>query len=113
MPDLVIDAGQYGGVARFVNDSRYRAEEAAGGAEGCCQNLDSLFVFLDHCVHLCFFTTRDVKAREELVSHYGDEFWSVCTGQMLIDHGALPRAHQPLRAAAAGPAAEPRAARAR
>ena len=86
MPDLVIDAEKYGGVARFVNDSRYRAEEALGGAEGCTQNLESSFVFLEHCVHLCFYTTRDLKAKEELISHYGDAFWEVCTGQMLNDH---------------------------
>ena len=86
MPDLVIDAEKYGGVARFVNDSRYRAEEALGGAEGCTQNVDSAFIFIDHCIHLAFYTTRDVRAREELISHYGDAFWSVCTGQMLVDH---------------------------
>jgi len=84
MPDLVIDAEKYGGVARFVNDSRYRAEESGG--EGSTQNIDSMFVFLDHCIHLCFYVTRDLKPKEELISHYGDAFWSVCTGQMLIDH---------------------------
>ena len=73
-------------MARFVNDSRYRAEEALGGAEGCTQNLESIFVFLDHCIHLCFYTTRNLKPKEELISHYGDAFWTVCTGQMLIDH---------------------------
>ena len=86
MPDMVIDAEKYGGVARFVNDSRYRAEEALGGAEGCTQNVDTFFVFIEHCLHLCFYATRDIKAREELISHYGDAFWSVCTGQMILEH---------------------------
>jgi len=84
LPDMVIDAEKYGGVARFVNDSRYRLHE--GLAEGEAENLQHTFVFVDKCIHLCFYVTRDVKAREELVSTYGDEFWSVCTGQMLIQH---------------------------
>ena len=84
MPDMLIDAEKYGGVARFVNDSRYRLRE--GQAEGDAENLNHTFVFVDKCIHLCFYVTRDVKAREELVSTYGDEFWSVCTGQMLIQH---------------------------
>ena len=84
LPDMVIDAEKYGGVARFVNDSRYRMHE--GLAEGEAENLNHTFVFVDKCIHLCFYVTRDVKAREELVSTYGDEFWSVCTGQMLIQH---------------------------
>ena len=84
LPDMVIDAEKYGGVARFVNDSRYRLHE--GLAEGEAENLNHTFVFVDRCIHLCFYVTKDVKAREELVSTYGDEFWSVCTGQMLIQH---------------------------
>ena len=84
LPDMVIDAEKYGGVARFVNDSRYRLHE--GLAEGEAENLNHTFVFVDKCIHLCFYVTRDVKAKEELVSTYGDEFWSVCTGQMLIQH---------------------------
>ena len=84
LPDMVIDAEKYGGVARFVNDSRYRLHE--GMAEGEAENINHTFVFVDKCIHLCFYVTRDVKAREELVSTYGDEFWSVCTGQMLNQH---------------------------
>ena len=93
LPDMVIDAEKYGGVARFVNDSRYRMHEGLGGGRGGEPQLH-VFVFIDKCIHLCFYVTRDVKAREELVSTYGDEFWSVCTGQMLMHAPEVLQPHQ-------------------
>jgi hypothetical protein len=43
-------------------------------------------VFIDHCLHICFYTTRDVKAKEEIVVRYGEAFWRICTGKLLHQH---------------------------
>jgi hypothetical protein len=85
LPNLLIDAQYYGGIARFVNDSRYRHSETING-EGSSMNISPTFLFYQGTVHIAFYAVRDIKQKEELISHYGDDFWRICTGQMLIDH---------------------------
>ncbi|XP_077864438.1 histone-lysine N-methyltransferase EHMT1-like [Saccoglossus kowalevskii] len=63
-----LDARHYGNISRFINHL-------------CDPNLVPVRFFVDHqdlrFPRIAFFTSRDVKAYEELGFDYGDKFWSV------------------------------------
>ncbi len=77
-PELHLDALKKGNIARFVNDNMYRAGESE--SKGSTANLETQFIFLKEdentpgTIHLAFYTTKHVKAGEELVSQYGESY---------------------------------------
>ena len=66
-PNLYLDAQNYGNVARFVNDSRYRDAQVT-------PNLKIHFIVLDGMLFLAYYATCDIKIGEELVVSYGEEY---------------------------------------
>ncbi|XP_021380179.1 mucin-17-like isoform X2 [Mizuhopecten yessoensis] len=63
-----IDARRYGNISRFVNHL-------------CEPNLIPVKVFVEHqdlrFPRICFFSSRDIKADEELGFDYGEKFWMI------------------------------------
>ncbi|KAK3605277.1 hypothetical protein CHS0354_001393 [Potamilus streckersoni] len=63
-----IDARRYGNVSRFINHL-------------CEPNLVPVKVFIDHqdlrFPRISFFSSRDIKAQEELGFDYGEKFWII------------------------------------
>ncbi|XP_064649303.1 histone-lysine N-methyltransferase EHMT2-like [Lineus longissimus] len=63
-----IDARKYGNVARFINHL-------------CEPNIVPVKVFIDHqdlrFPRICFFSSREIKAGEELGFDYGEKFWII------------------------------------
>ncbi|XP_070176333.1 uncharacterized protein [Littorina saxatilis] len=63
-----LDARKYGNVARFINHL-------------CEPNLVPVKVFIEHqdlrFPRICFFSSRDIKAYEELGFDYGEKFWII------------------------------------
>lgn len=63
-----IDARWYGNISRFINHL-------------CEPNVIPVKVFVDHqdmrFPRICFFASRDIKAREELGFDYGEKFWVI------------------------------------
>ncbi|KAK3087589.1 hypothetical protein FSP39_007912 [Pinctada imbricata] len=63
-----IDARRYGNIARFINHL-------------CEPNIIPVKVFVDHqdlrFPRICFFSSRDIKAEEELGFDYGEKFWII------------------------------------
>ncbi|XP_041370833.1 histone-lysine N-methyltransferase EHMT2-like [Gigantopelta aegis] len=63
-----IDARKYGNISRFINHL-------------CEPNLIPVKVFIDHqdlrFPRICFFSSRDIKAHEELGFDYGEKFWII------------------------------------
>nr|CAB3241457.1 histone-lysine N-methyltransferase EHMT1 [Phallusia mammillata] len=74
-----IDARSYGNVSRFINHL-------------CEPNLIPIRVFVEHhdirFPRLAFFTTRDIKANEELGFDYGERFWDVKCRQFTCHCGS-------------------------
>lgn len=63
-----IDARKYGNVARFINHL-------------CEPNIVPVKVFIEHqdlrFPRICFFSSREIKAYEELGFDYGEKFWII------------------------------------
>ncbi|KAK6195050.1 hypothetical protein SNE40_000564 [Patella caerulea] len=63
-----IDARKYGNIARFINHL-------------CEPNVIPVKVFVEHqdlrFPRICFFSSRDIKAHEELGFDYGEKFWII------------------------------------
>ncbi|XP_063422205.1 histone-lysine N-methyltransferase EHMT2-like isoform X2 [Mytilus trossulus] len=63
-----IDARRYGNISRFINHL-------------CEPNIIPVKVFVDHqdlrFPRICFFSSRDIKANEELGFDYGEKFWMI------------------------------------
>ncbi|XP_033732382.1 uncharacterized protein LOC117321879 isoform X2 [Pecten maximus] len=63
-----IDARRYGNISRFINHL-------------CEPNLIPVKVFVEHqdlrFPRICFFSSRDIKADEELGFDYGEKFWMI------------------------------------
>jgi len=88
-PELHLDALKKGNIARFVNDNTYRQGEEE--FKGITANLETQFIFLKEpdqhsTIHLAFYTTRSVRAGEELISQYGENYWAVINKQLQGDH---------------------------
>ncbi|XP_074654553.1 uncharacterized protein LOC141908408 [Tubulanus polymorphus] len=73
-----IDARKYGNIARFINHL-------------CEPNIIPVKVFVDHqdlrFPHICFFSSREIKAGEELGFDYGVKFWVIKWKQFLCACG--------------------------
>ncbi|XP_046344023.1 histone-lysine N-methyltransferase EHMT2-like isoform X4 [Haliotis rufescens] len=63
-----IDARKYGNISRFINHL-------------CEPNVVPVKVFVDHqdlrFPRICFFSSREIKAHEELGFDYGEKFWII------------------------------------
>lgn len=63
-----IDARRYGNISRFINHL-------------CEPNIIPVKVFVDHqdlrFPRICFFSSREIKADEELGFDYGEKFWII------------------------------------
>ncbi|XP_062617302.1 uncharacterized protein LOC134279010 isoform X1 [Saccostrea cucullata] len=63
-----IDARRYGNISRFINHL-------------CEPNIIPVKVFVDHqdlrFPRICFFSSREIKAEEELGFDYGEKFWII------------------------------------
>jgi hypothetical protein len=59
-PDLVLDASQYGGIGRFINDNKFRSNHVRA-------NVDPLIVFMgDGIAHIIYFATENIKEGQEV-----------------------------------------------
>ncbi|KAL3872344.1 hypothetical protein ACJMK2_040274 [Sinanodonta woodiana] len=74
-----IDARRYGNVSRFINHL-------------CEPNLVPVKVFIDHqdlrFPRISFFSSRDIKAQEELGFDYGEKFWIIKWKQFTCSCGS-------------------------
>jgi hypothetical protein len=98
-PELHLDALKKGNIARFVNDNMYRQGEAEH--KGISANLETQFIFLKEpdqpgTIHLAFYTTKAVRAGEELVSQYGESYCTLLNPFNLLDDTRQDMAMQQL-----------------
>ena len=79
LPDLLLDAHSKGGISRFINDSAWRGgqrdDQRAVNAAVC-------WAYIKRPV-LIVYALKQMAAGDEIITSYGDEFWSIMCKQSM------------------------------
>ena len=79
LPDLLLDADAKGGLSRFINDSAWRGGQRD---DQRAVNVAVCWAYVKRPV-LIVYALKPIAANDELITSYGDEFWSIMCTQSL------------------------------
>ena len=79
LPDLLLDAHSRGGISRFINDSAWRGGERD---DHRAVNVGVCWAYVKRPV-LIVYALKQIAAGDELITSYGDAFWSIMCKQSM------------------------------